>query len=332
MRVSTSHTLLLLAVCGLLPSCHAHLVTYGSTSAFPLVHTSTDLRRIYVPADAGGDHVWFLDTGNPFTTCDTGWIEHLELESKGRRAYAGIMGKGIASLATLPPLHLGEHQVERVRCMVRDLTTTSSVIEPEEVAVAGILGLDVLSHFRFRIERDKGTLTLAAPKKSDQTMPTKIRWSPLTQRMRVRTHIGDASLFMIVDTGATDSILDGQRVGLEPSQTRVGMIVRGSGGLGSSTRNLLQYHEEVVLGGLELGSVEFTDVPRGPALLGLDVLDRVSSDWAPKARRAQFHEPNADFIISWADWKASGGCSPFWVQSSSESNACTERSSAGGNK
>ena len=213
-----------------LSACHAHRVTYGEASALPLVHTSTDHRRIYVAADAGGDHVWFLDTGNPFTTCDDGLIEHLGLKSQGKRAYAGIMGRGVASLAELPPLHLGAHHVSGVRCMVRDLTTTSSIIEPEEVPVAGILGLDVLSHFRFQIDLASGTLTLHKPSREDLALPTPIRWSPLMQRMKVETQIGAAFLHMIVDTGATDSILDGDAAGLEPSQTNIGLWIRGSGG------------------------------------------------------------------------------------------------------
>ena len=315
-----------------LSACHTHRVTYGETTVLPLVHTSTDHRRIYVAADAEGDHVWFLDTGNPFTTCDAGLIEHLNLKARGKKAYAGIMGRGVASLADLPALHLGTHQVDGVRCMVRDLTTTSSIIEPEEVPVAGILGLDVLSHFRFKIDLEAGTLTLRTPSREDLSLPTPIRWSPLTQRMRIETQIGSASLHMIVDTGATDSILDGDSLGLEPSQTSIGLWIRGSGGGGSGSKSLRQYRQEVVLAGQELGVVEFTDVPQGPALLGLDVLGLVGSDWSPRYQRAHLTGPVEAKLQPWSQWKTSGEQSPFWIQGSSKSSACTERSSAGGNK
>jgi hypothetical protein len=315
-----------------LPACHAHRVTYGETTSLPLVHTSTDHRRIYVAADVEGDHVWFLDTGNPFTTCDSGLIEHLKLKTHGKKAYAGIMGRGVASLADLPPLHLGTHQVDGVRCMVRDLTTTSSIIEPEEVPVAGILGLDVLSHFRFKIDLASGTLTLRTPSAEDLALPTPIRWSPLTQRMRVETQIGTASLHMIVDTGATDSILDGDSLGLEPSQTSIGLWIRGSGRGGSNSNSLRQYREEVVLDGLELGIVEFTDIPQGPSLLGLDVLSLVGSDWSPRYHRAHLTGPVDAKLQPWSQWKSTGEQTPFRVQGSSKSSACTERSSAGGNK
>ncbi len=294
--------------------CHAHRVSYGPEVALPLVHTSEDTRRIYIAADAHGDQVWFLDTGHPVTTCDAGLIEHLGLESFGRRAYAGIMGKGIASLADLPTLELGEHRVEGVRCMVRDLTTTSSVIEPQEVAVAGILGMDVLSHFRFGIDLTTGTLTLRPPAREDLDMNTPIRWSPLSRRMKVDTHIGPVSLKMIVDTGATDTLLDGEALGLVPSHAGLGQWLRGSGQSGDPNRTLSHYQEEVILSTQELGMIELTGLPRAPSLLGLDVLGLMPSEWSPKYRRAHFYDPSPAQLPLWSEWKEREEPTPFRVQ------------------
>lgn len=312
MYTVTIPSLLMLFLCG--SGCHAHRVSYGTEVTLPLVHTSTDTRRIYVAADAGGDHVWFLDTGNPVTTCDSGLIEHLGLQDFGRRAYAGIIGKGIATLADLPAMQLGDHQVEGVRCMVRDLTTTSSIIEPEEVAVAGILGMDVLSHFRFAIDLTGGTLTLSPPSREDRDMETPIRWSPLTRRMRIQTDVGDASLKMIVDTGATDSILDGESLGLEPSHAGLGQWLRGSGHHGSQAQPLSHYREDVVLADLELGRIELTGLPHAPSLLGLDVLGLMPSEWSPRYRRAQFSEPSPARLPLWSEWKQQGELTTFRLQ------------------
>lgn len=303
---------LLLLACA--SGCHAHRVSYGPEVALPLVHTSADTRRIYVAADANGDQVWFLDTGHPVTTCDAGLIEHLGLESFGRRAYAGIMGKGVASLADLPALELGEHRVEGVRCMVRDLTTTSSVVEPQEVAVAGILGMDVLSHFRFGIDLTAGTLTLRPPARDDRDMNTPIRWSPLSRRMKVETHIGPVDLRMIVDTGATDTLLDGEAHGLIPSHAGLGQWLRGSGQSDDPKRTLSHYQEEVVLSGLELGRIELTGLPRGPSLLGLDVLGLMPSEWSPKYRRAHFSEPSPAQLPLWSEWKERDEPTAFRLQ------------------
>jgi hypothetical protein len=102
----------------------------------------------------------------------------------------------------------------------------------------------------------------------------------------------DDELWPVVDTGATDTYVDGVRLGWEPSEVVAGATLRGTGGSGSVRRDLVHYDiAHVWLGEVDLGPVELTDRPRRggtDGLLGLDVLGRVRAEYDWAGRRARF--------------------------------------------
>src|SRR5690606_40302547 len=97
------------------------------------------------------------------TTCDDELARDLAAVPRGRVRLQGEIGRIDARLADLPPLELGGHRLERVRCVVRDLHTTSSIRDPAEVRVAGVLGADLLRRFRVIVDPERATLTLLDP-------------------------------------------------------------------------------------------------------------------------------------------------------------------------
>ena len=133
---------------------HRWQVDYGEPTALPIVHPNNDRDRWYVVADLGepGEHLFFFDTGYGTTTCDDDFVASLGLEPRGRVRVRGEAGTVDAGRVKLPPITLGGHQLNNVWCLVRDLNSTSSIRDPGEVPVAGVLGADVLSPFVAEID------------------------------------------------------------------------------------------------------------------------------------------------------------------------------------
>src|SRR5690606_33248036 len=102
-------------------------VDFGAGATLPLVRTADD-DRWYVVVEGWLDEpvLLFLDSGFTLTTCDDELARALEAVPRGRVQLQGEVGRVDARLAALPPLELGGHRLERVRCVVRDLHTTSS--------------------------------------------------------------------------------------------------------------------------------------------------------------------------------------------------------------
>lgn len=266
-------------------------VAYGDPQALPLVQPSTDRRRWYVPMETAslGPVLWFVDTGYTWSTCDDGLIDALGLEPRGRVHVHGEIGRAVAQKVEIPPMSLGGHQVEGLRCQVRDLGATSSIDDPEEVPVAGVLGMDLLRRFRVVFDPHAGEMWLLAP--GDR--PPLGRDDPGVVRMRrtgfrgnralVRLQVGERRSWQILDTGADTTYVDGDRLGLEPSYTMPDMIVRGTGSSSHEVRHLVSYEvDDLWLGEHEVGRATLIDRDRGwwePGLLGLDVLGRFHQEY-----------------------------------------------------
>jgi hypothetical protein len=266
-------------------------VAYGDPLALPLVQPSTDHRRWYVPMETAslGPVVWFVDTGYTWSTCDDGLIDALGLEPRGRVPVHGEIGRAIAQKVEIPPMSLGGHEIERLRCQVRDLGTTSSLDDPREVPIAGVLGMDLLRQFRVVFDPHAGEMWLMPP--DDQ--PPLTAGEPGTVRMRrsgfrgnralVRLQVGDRQVWQILDTGATNTYVDGRRLGLEHATTVPNVTVRGTGTSNQQVRELVSWEaDEVGLGGHQIGRATLIDRDRAwwePGLLGLDLLGRFHQEY-----------------------------------------------------
>ena len=262
----------------------------------PIVAPRDDPRRWYVHLDQGelGRRTWFLDTGYSHTTCDDDLVRDLGLEPRGRVVVRGEGGKVTASRARLPVFWLGPHRVDRLACVVRDLDSTSSIDDVEEGAIAGVLGSDLLRRFHVRIDPAEATLTLSAPRPAPEGVEVVRlhREGPTRPRMVVRMDMADRVLPMVVDTGATGSMLNGERHGLTPWTIRRDVRIQATGV--DEVRDMAVFKLE----GLTLGPLAFDAIfaheraggRRG--LLGLDALKHLRIELDAKHGWARF-EPVA---------------------------------------
>ena len=283
--------LTLLSLAGCAPVLGSPDISYGEVHAVPLVQPSTDGRRWYVPMDTSalGPVVWFVDTGYTFSTCDDTLVSSLGLPARGRVRIRGELGRVFATKAVLPPMEIGGHTVENLVCQVRDLATTSSLDDPEEVPIAGVIGMDVLRRFRVSFDPADGTLVLRDPHSSDPLPREGDGISRLRRagfgglRARIGMRVGSSDLWPILDTGATNTYLDGASIGLVPSFTLENVLVRGTGQGGVELRRLHSYEiPHVAVGGVTAGPATLIDRDRRwwePGLLGLDLLSRFHQDY-----------------------------------------------------
>ncbi len=307
--------LLPLALSACAPRLGPPKVMYGTEVAvLPMVHPSTDARRWYVPVDAGeaGSWVFFVDTGYTHTTCDDGFVEALGVVERGRSRVYGEFGSIRTGKAQLPPLQIGEHRVEDLVCQTRDLASTSSISDPPEVPVAGVLGMDVFRRFRTRFDAGTGQIELLPP---DAAEPLRAGTSTLKLRREqlgfgLRTHlelsVDGLPTRALVDTGATDTYIDGQKLGLAPSVVREGVTMRGTGQTSSRKMDVLHYDiDRVALGTTVVGPVTLTDRKArvgSPGLLGQDVLGRLRADFDWGRGWASFVLVAPADLPTWAVW------------------------------
>jgi len=282
-------------------------VQHGPPAVLPLVHTSTDATRWYAVVDSPdlGRRLFFVDTGYSRTTCDDAFAAELDLKLRGQVPVRGEVGHLSASLAALPAWRLGEHTVRGLRCVVRDLHGTSSVRDPLEVDVAGVLGADLLGRFYVVIDPEAATLTLAAPLKrrlaGHDVVPLR-RELGVGARREVRLQVGDARLWGLLDTGTSRSYVDGEALRFEVAYTRPGVQVTGSGG--TSRRDVPMYVERVRLGDLDIGELQLSqrDGP-GDGLIGLDVLGPLHQEYDLRHGRARFTRAGRGSVPSWRQWQ-----------------------------
>lgn len=308
----------------LLAACAARLgvppVDYGESAPIPLVRTSID-PRWYVPMTIDGEPwVWFLDTGYSHTTCDDGLASALDLPLVGRATVKGELGRLTTRKTTLPDFQLGGHTVRGLSCQVRDLDTTSSIRDPEEVRVAGVLGMDVLRPFVVDVDPQRAEVVLHRPgEESERTDDTAVRLRRelcIGTRAQVPLVVGDDRRWIIVDTGATGTHLDPGRLDLTPSRIRRGVLVRGSGGSGADLRDLAYY--DVALGlGSTVVQTELIGRDGRSGLLGLDVLGQLRARYDLPRGRAWFDPIDPRPVPRWATWRATFTDAPGTVMSRS---------------
>lgn len=307
----------------LLTACAARLgpphVDYGAgVATLPLVQPSTDTRRWYVPVDAGNSGQWlfFVDSGYTHTTCDDAFIAALGVREEGRSRVYGELGAIPTRKAVLPDLHIGPHVVSELVCQTRDIGGTSSIDDPDEVPVAGVIGMDLLRRFRVVFDPEAGTMGLHArddlPPLGDGAASAKLRREQLVgARVSMAIDLDGIEARTLVDTGATDTYVDGDKLGLAPGRVREGVTVRGTGKRGSATRDLVHYDiADVRLGDVSVGPVTLTDRKKrrgASGLLGQDVLGGYRSEFDWQAGWARFVRIEPTPLPSWTAWVEADG-------------------------
>jgi predicted aspartyl protease len=303
---------MLLALAACAPKLGRVEVSYGAAAAVPLVQPSTDARRWYVPmeTEAAGPVVWFVDTGYTYTTCDDDLVEALGLTPRGEVEVRGELGVIPASKVVLPPMELGGHTVSDLVCIVRDLGSTSSLDDPTEVPIAGVIGMDLLRRFRLRFDPREGVMTLLDPGSVEPLVAGdegvhEIRRKGL--RARVALDVGGERIWPILDTGASHTYVDGEQLGLEPSAILEGVEVRGTGATGSEFRRVISYELPAVqVSDWTVERVTVTDRTgrwREPGLVGLDLLSRFEQDYDFASGLARFTPTTRGFLPTFAMWQ-----------------------------
>lgn len=298
----------------ILAGCAPHLghpaIRYGEATTVPLVHPSNDVDRWYVAFDGGdlGSQLWFVDTGYSYSTCDDATIRDLDVETHGKVRIRGEAGDLFAPRARLPWLSIGEHDV-RMTCVVRDLDTTSSIADPPEGRVTGVLGSDVLRRFDLVFDPATSSMSLLPRdglerfRRSDAGVVPIRREYGFGLRFRVPVDIADAIAWPVVDTGATGTYVDGDRLGLVASMTQKGVSVHASGATSVVVRDLIYYQLDAIdVAGEPVGPVMLTDRERGPwaaGLLGLNVLAELRAEYDFRRRLARFTPVEPAPVPAW---------------------------------
>lgn len=292
-------SLIALVLGGCVPHLGHPQVHFGDATTLPLVHPSNDVDRWYVAFDGGdlGPQLWFVDTGYSYSTCDDDTISGLDVPTRGKVRIRGEAGDLYAPRARLPWLAIGDHEV-RLTCVVRDLNATSSIADPPEVKVNGVLGSDVMRRFDLVFDPSTATMLLlprdGLPRfhRSEAGVVPIRREYGIGLRFRVPVGIADEESWPVVDTGATGTYVDGTRLGLVASLSQKGVSVRASGSTGVVIRDVVYYHVDGVdLAGDRVGPLLLTDRDRGPwaaGLLGLNVLSQVRAEYDFRRGRARF--------------------------------------------
>lgn len=291
-------------------------VAWGATRPLPLVHPSNDTRRWYIPVESErlGPHLFFVDSGYSYSTCDDDLVSALGMATRGRVRVKGELGHIRVTKARLPAMDLAGHRIEGLVCQVRDLQHTSSIRDPAEVPVAGVLGIDVLRRFHVVFDPEAGVMELRPPRETPD-LPragegvVRMRREFLGIRARMPLSVDGHETWPIVDTGASETYLDLERLGLEADWQQANVTVRGTGGSGSEVRTLSFYDATVRVGARELGAVTVTGRPRAPGvpgLVGLDILGQLRAEYDFDARRARFTPVAPADLPSWAQWRARG--------------------------
>lgn len=286
--------LVMLMACG--PKLGPPSVDFGEPSPMPMVHTSNDRQRWYAIVDTGshGQRLFFVDSGYAQTTCDDDFARELGLETSGRVLIRGVGGTTVASKAALPPMTIGGHGIGDFACIVRDLDSTSSIDDPPEVAVAGVLGADLMRRFVTVFDPEQAMLSLLPPgvgyETGEATLPLVTRGTRGT-RFVLEARIHERRGRWLLDTGANGSTVGGKHYGLEPDEVREDAWVGGTGPAGGSTMSLAFYRDLTLwLGDQSVESLRLMHRSRSPLgfdLLGLDVIGHFAMTLDP--HRQQLH-------------------------------------------
>jgi hypothetical protein len=172
--------------------------------------------------------------------------------------------------------------------------------------------MDVLRQFRVSIDPADGVMYLRRPGSLPPLRRTDPDVAPLRRaglrglRARIPIEVAGQRIWPILDTGATNTYLDGATLGLEPTYALDNVTVRGTGLGGSQVRRLLSYElDSVRVGGQSVRQVTLIDRDRGwwePGLLGLDVLSQFEQDYDFAHRRVRLTPTSPAPLPQFSAW------------------------------
>lgn len=162
-----------------------------------------DENRPFIQVDGG---IWLVDTGYSRTTCDDAFAAAagVPVDAHGGGVAWGEAGTVRVGRAVLEDVTIGGWTFARLPCAVRDLQTTSSVGE----GVVGVLGSNVLRHFRLRLRYHAHELWLERERVARPDGAARLRPEGGFGARRVgRLHVNGQAVTVVVDTGADRTYL-----------------------------------------------------------------------------------------------------------------------------
>ncbi len=136
--------------------------TPANTRVVPLrVH---DSGHLFVPVELGDKTFEFIvDTGASFTVISPQTQAALQIlpNNEEQSIAAGADGEGMMlSIVTLPVVHIAGNDLADVQAAVMSM---DHLTDPLDEPVSGVLGQNILAHFRVELDLQQDTLTLADP-------------------------------------------------------------------------------------------------------------------------------------------------------------------------
>lgn len=192
-------------------------------------------REIFVNAKLNGrEYAMLLDTGAAITVIDKPVAEVLHLPPGERMNVLGASGQGESVVTRLASIELGRVKLQDLQVAVTDLGLIR-LLGGERFG--GVLGFNVLSHFRITVDYHAGTLNLES---SACRLPlgevVNVQFPGATPLLEMEVDdIGKVP--MLLDTGAAMTIIPAEKaLQWQPSRSASLGLTLGVGGAGSVPR------------------------------------------------------------------------------------------------
>ena len=182
---------------------------------------------------------------------------------------------GSAGIVELPTLWIGPHRVDGLRCAVRDLGTSSSVVDPPEIDVFGVLGMDVWSHFAVEVTEDAWVVRPSTGD-GDHRLYGEGR---VGRRARLEVDLDGVRRRLVLDTGSDTTLVRNLPLPSAP----VTLLLAGSGDGSRKPTTARRWTVEASVAGENFGIIRPVEVAAVP-VVGLDLIGRRAWTWDFPAR------------------------------------------------
>lgn len=210
------------------------------------VHTTVLITRagkakrvllVPVTINGKGPFQFILDTGAPTTVLSKGFADSQHIEGQYHASGQGAAGEVSASIAVLDSAQVGDAHRESLEVAV---VANFDEIHRRIPDVAGALGLDFLRNYTMIIDYAHDTVTLAEDahlSASNESLPFEIGAGLYTD---VKIN-GYGPFPFVIDTGATENVLDPVIATKLNLPARRDATLRGAGGNGIGTGRFVEF-------------------------------------------------------------------------------------------
>jgi predicted aspartyl protease len=190
---------------------------------------------------------FLLDTGASPTVLDRRLAKKLQLEELPG-VLAGLNGRVAAGRAIAPSLQIGPTRRDNPPVLIEDLSFFDRALP---VRIDGVIGLDVVGQTAFEIDYSSRQINFGPISSSKNSLRLWLRGGlPL-----VDAELNQASVHLLLDTGASSLILFDAKTSTPASPVKISADQRSTNMIGEFER------KQVRLRSLRLGQAEFLQEP-----------------------------------------------------------------------